>query len=145
MCGCGLPVVWAGWPIDTPCGIQSVNVLLPFVIVILRQVTQNNTAVSRYQGLFYQYDKDLPVCRPFLLASFRKATRAREWTTVGFLIMRPWRSRRAILRRELAREISLISLGSSQILRSPHFSTDAARRFWSFKDTKGESMKKRQC
>ena len=35
--------------------------------------------------------------------------------------------------RELAIEISLVSLGSNQILRLPHFSTDAANRFWSFK------------
>ena len=37
--------------------------------------------------------------------------------------------------RELAMEISLTSLGSSQIFRLPHFSTEAARRFWSFRET----------
>lgn len=37
--------------------------------------------------------------------------------------------------RELAREISLTSLGSSQILPFPHLSTEAASRFWSFSDT----------
>merc|ERR1719201_1622194 len=49
--------------------------------------------------------------------------------------MRPSFSRRAMLRREFAKEISLISLGSNQILRLPHLSTDAARRFWSLRDT----------
>jgi hypothetical protein len=37
--------------------------------------------------------------------------------------------------RELALEISLTSLGSSQILRSPHLRTEAARRFWTVKLT----------
>lgn len=37
--------------------------------------------------------------------------------------------------RELAIEISLTSLGSSQTLRRPHFNTEAANRFCSFKDT----------
>ncbi len=48
----------------------------------------------------------------------------------GFLIMRPSRCRREMLRRELARAISLVSLGSNQILRFPHLRTEAARRFW---------------
>ena len=78
---------------------------------------------------------NLPVWRPLRLASFLKATRAREWTTAGFLMIRPSRWRRAMLRRELARAISLISLGSSQILRFPHFNTSAARRFWSLRLT----------
>lgn len=79
--------------------------------------------------------RDLPVWRPFLLASFRKVTRAREWTTFGFLMIKPSRWRRAMLRRELARAISLISLGSNQILRFPHFNTEEARRFWSLRET----------
>lgn len=37
--------------------------------------------------------------------------------------------------RELAIEMSLTSLGSSQTLRRPHFNTEAANRFCSFKDT----------
>ena len=36
---------------------------------------------------------------------------------------------------ELAIEISLTSLGSSQTFRRPHESTDAASRFWSLRDT----------
>jgi len=35
----------------------------------------------------------------------------------------------------VAKEISLTSLGSNQILRSPHLSTEAAKRFWSLRDT----------
>lgn len=50
-------------------------------------------------------------------------------------MIRPSFCRRATLRRELAKEISLTSLGSSQILRLPHLRTDAARRFWSLRDT----------
>lgn len=69
-----------------------------------------------------------PVWRPFLLASFRSLTRCLEWTTAGFFMMRPSFSKQAIFRRELANEISLISLGSNQILRLPHLRTDAARR-----------------
>ena len=53
-------------------------------------------------------------------------------------MIRPSLWRREILRRELAKAISLISLGSNQILRLPHFNTDAARRFWSFSDTAQE-------
>ena len=75
------------------------------------------------------------MCRPFLLASFLKLTRARECTTAGFLMMRPSRCRRAMLRRELAKAISLVSLGSNQILRFPHLRTEAARRFWSLRLT----------
>ena len=75
------------------------------------------------------HTNDLPVCRPFLFASFLNVTRARECTTAGFLMIRPSRWRRAMFRRELARAISLISLGSNQILRLPHFKTEAARRF----------------
>lgn len=37
--------------------------------------------------------------------------------------------------RELAMEISLTSLGSSQTLPLPHLRTLAASRFWSFRDT----------
>jgi hypothetical protein len=78
---------------------------------------------------------NLPVWRPFLTASNRVFTRFLECTTAGFFIMRPSFCRRATLRRELAREISLTSLGSNQILRLPHLRTDAARRFWSLRDT----------
>jgi hypothetical protein len=49
--------------------------------------------------------------------------------------MRPSRYSFWTLRREFAIAIKLISLGSSQILPFPHFSTDAAKRFWSFSET----------
>ena len=54
---------------------------------------------------------------------------------MAFFIIRPSFFKRAILRRLLANEISLISFGSNQILRLPHLRTDAARRFWSLSDT----------
>ena len=71
----------------------------------------------------------LPVWRPLRLAAFLNWTRAREWTTVGFLMIKPSDFRRRMLRRELANAISFVSFGSNQILRFPHFNTDAARRF----------------
>lgn len=37
--------------------------------------------------------------------------------------------------RELAMEMSLVSLGSSQTFPFPHFITEAASRFWGFSDT----------
>ena len=125
--------------------------MLPFLLD--RRQNYNPTSAQRlYRGLLniktkidcFQTGKIsvcyVPVCLPFLLASFLKATLAREWTTAGFLMMRPSRWRRAILRRELAREISLISLGSSQILRCPHLRTSAARRFCNLSDTVSQSI-----
>ena len=61
--------------------------------------------------------------------------RAREWILVGLRITKPSLTSLRMFWRELAMEISFTSLGSSQILRLPHFSTDAARRFCSFRDT----------
>ena len=87
---------------------------------------------------------NIPVCRPLRLASFLKLTLAREWTTAGFLIIKPSRCKRLILRRELARAISLISLGSNQILRFPHFNTEEARRFWSLRETVMVQTRKRE-
>ena len=84
-----------------------------------------------------------PVWRPLLLASSRTRTRFLEWTTVGFFMIRPSFCNRAMLRRELAREISLTSFGSNQILRLPHLSTDAARRFWSLRDTVNKCARER--
>ena len=48
----------------------------------------------------------------------------------GLRMMSPSEMSLRIVWRELALEISLTSLGSSQILRSPHLATEAARRFW---------------
>jgi len=62
-------------------------------------------------------------------------TRALEWTTPGFLMMTPSLYSLATFLRELASAISLISLGSNQTLRFPHFSTEAANRFCNFKLT----------
>jgi hypothetical protein len=78
---------------------------------------------------------DVPVCRPLRLASFRSVTRAREWTIPGLRITRPSLLSLLMLRRLLASAMSLISLGSIQILRFPHLRTDAARRFCSFRLT----------
>lgn len=47
----------------------------------------------------------------------------------GLRMMRPSSTSLRIVWRELALEISLTSLGSSQILRFPQPTTDAARRF----------------
>jgi len=80
-------------------------------------------------------NEDLPQCLPFAFASSLKCLRALECTTTGFLMIRPCWCNRAIFRRLFAREISLVSLGSSQILFFPHFRTDAARRFCSLRET----------
>ena len=45
-------------------------------------------------------------------------------------MMRPSETSLRIVWRELALEISLTSLGSSQILRLPQPTTEAASRFW---------------
>jgi len=46
--------------------------------------------------------KNVPVCRPFLFASFLNATRVWECTTTGFSMMRPSLWRRATSLQELA-------------------------------------------
>ena len=53
---------------------------------------------------------------------------------VALRMMRPSLMSFLTLKRELAMEISLTSLGSSQMRPRPHFLTEAARRFWSFMD-----------
>ena len=115
MCGCGPPVVWAGWSITFLAEYcRPIMFLPPVVDTILRQnhtkqhvqVTLSRE-ISRPTGAWYvetlRSNSDSPVCRPFLLASFRSDTRARECTTVGFLIIKPSRCRRAIFLRELAK------------------------------------------
>jgi hypothetical protein len=70
-----------------------------------------------------------PRCRPIRRAAVRARARARECMVTGLRIMRPsWTSLRMVWR-ELALAISLVSLGSSQILRLPQPTTEAARRF----------------
>jgi len=59
---------------------------------------------------------------------------------VGFFMIKPSRYNLEMLRRELAKAISLISLGSNQILRFPHFSTELAKRFCNFKETVGSRV-----
>ena len=54
--------------------------------------------------------------------------------------MSPSRWSQEILIRELAREISLTLLGSSQIFRSLYFKTEAVSRFWSFSDTEATKI-----
>ncbi|KAL2824645.1 hypothetical protein BDW59DRAFT_84298 [Aspergillus cavernicola] len=54
----------------------------------------------------------------------------RECMVTGLRMMRPSLTSLRTVWRELALEISLISLGSSQILRLPQPTTEAARRFW---------------
>ncbi|KAI1181958.1 hypothetical protein F5B17DRAFT_226398 [Nemania serpens] len=55
--------------------------------------------------------------------------RDRECMVTGLRMMRPSLTSLRMVWRELALEISLTSLGSSQILRLPHPMTEAARRF----------------
>lgn len=70
-----------------------------------------------------------PRCRPIRRAAVRARARARECMVTGLRMIRPsWTSLRMVWR-ELALAISLVSLGSSQILRLPQPTTDAARRF----------------
>ena len=112
---------------------QGENPSQPTTPFLLQETSYQTRGVKRLA-----INRNLPVWRPLRLASFLKVTRAREWTTAGFLIIKPSRWRREMLRRELARAISLISLGSNQILRFPHFNTEAARRFWSLRETANE-------
>ena len=70
-----------------------------------------------------------PRCLPILRAAFSSLARARECMATGLRMMRPSLTNFRIVCRELAFEISLTSLGSSQILRLPQPTTDAARRF----------------
>ena len=71
----------------------------------------------------------VPVWRPFRFAARRSRVRAREWTVVGLIIMRPSLMSFLTCVREFAFPISACSAGSSQILRSPTLATLAARRF----------------
>merc|ERR1719187_1951234 len=71
----------------------------------------------------------VPVWRPLRRAMVFLRTRARECTATGLRIMRPSLMSLRMFWRELAFAISLVSLGSSQILFLPHFRTAAANRF----------------
>ena len=70
-----------------------------------------------------------PRCLPILLAAFSSRARALECMATGLRMMSPSLTSFRIVCREFALEISLTSLGSSQILRLPQPTTDAARRF----------------
>lgn len=70
-----------------------------------------------------------PRCLPMRLAAVRARARARECIVTGLRMMRPSETSLRMVWRELALEISLTSLGSSQILRFPQPTTEAARRF----------------
>lgn len=71
-----------------------------------------------------------PLCRPILRAAFSRRALARECIATGFLMMRPSLTNLRTVCLELAFEISLLSEGSSQILRFPQPITAAASRFW---------------
>lgn len=73
----------------------------------------------------------IPECLPFLLAAIALRTRDLEWMTVGLRIIRPSLTNFLTFCRELAFPISVVSFGSSQILRFPHLRTEAANRFCS--------------
>ena len=70
-----------------------------------------------------------PRCLPILRAAVSSRARDRECMVTGLRMMRPSATSFRIVWRELAFEISLTSLGSSQIFRFPHPTTEAARRF----------------
>lgn len=70
-----------------------------------------------------------PRCRPIRRAAVRARARARECMVTGLRMMRPSLTSLRMVWRELALEISFTSFGSSQILRFPQPTTDAARRF----------------
>jgi hypothetical protein len=71
-----------------------------------------------------------PRCLPMRRAAVSSRARARECMVTGFLMMRPSEMSLRTVARELALEISVTSLGSSQILRLPQPATALARRFW---------------
>ena len=70
-----------------------------------------------------------PLCRPIRLAAVNSLALARECIVTGLRMIKPSETSLRIVWRELALEISLTSLGSSQILRLPQPATEAARRF----------------
>lgn len=70
-----------------------------------------------------------PRCLPIRRAAVSSRARDRECMVTGFWMMRPSATSFRMVWRELALEISAVSLGSSQILRFPQPTTDAAKRF----------------
>ena len=70
-----------------------------------------------------------PRCLPILRAAVNSLARARECIVTCLRMMRPSETSLRTVWRELAFEISFTSLGSSQILRLPQPTTEAARRF----------------
>merc|ERR1719329_660877 len=75
-----------------------------------------------------------PWWRPLRFASRFLRTRERECIFTGLRLMRPSLSNFLMLKRELAMEISLASLGSSQMRPFPQSLMDAANLFCSFID-----------
>lgn len=71
-----------------------------------------------------------PRCLPIRRAAVNSRARARECIVTCFRMISPSDTSLRIVWRELALEISLTSFGSSQILRLPHPTTDAASLFW---------------
>ena len=71
-----------------------------------------------------------PRWRPMVRAALSSRARARECMVTGLRMMRPSDTSLRMVWRELAWLISCVSFGSSQILRWPQPTTDAARRFW---------------
>ena len=70
-----------------------------------------------------------PRCLPSLREAVSSRARDRECMVTGLRMMRPSATSLRMVWRELATEISLTSLGSSQILRFPQPMTEEARRF----------------
>merc|ERR1719213_28073 len=118
--------------------VVHVLVDLLLVPVLLQEAAEHPEAAHPQQrrgGRASRVPRRLPypVCRPLLFATADRRARAREWIASGFLITNPSFTSLRMFWRELAMEISLDSLGSSQTFLWPHFSTAAARRFCSFR------------
>lgn len=97
-------------------------------------ISYNQSITSSSSALFIIHARPkLPECLPFLLAANARLTRDREWMVVGFLMISPSLTSLRTFCLELALLISVVSLGSSQILRLPHLSTEAASLFCSRK------------
>ena len=75
----------------------------------------------------------IPECLPFLFAAMARLTRDLECMTVGLRMMSPSFTNFLTFCLEFAFPISVVSFGSSQIFRFPHFRTEAANLFCSRK------------
>ena len=115
---------------STTPDIALIHPMLPYS---LSQSYQYDVSYISYLGILASAVPFLlpnPRCLPIRLAAVNSLALALECMVTGLRIMRPSETSLRIVWRELACPISVISLGSSQILRLPQPTTAAARRFW---------------